>query len=290
MKRNTKYLIILGSYITFLIMTITIKGGGYSNWISYANTFIVFMFAIFLAFSISNRRDRIMSLRESLRELDGVTISLYNYSKAFDDVYSKKLLGLIDEYLILQIDTRISDFKITQESFMKIYEYVSSTKAKNDTEQGAKVAMMSDLESAIKLREKVEFLIADEMQPYEWITIIALALLTILSAFSINDGSWISLIVLPVIESVVVVIFITISDLDSLKWQEQNWIWEPLSALFVALGLEPYFPDITITQNRIPASLLAKLKSYRVGHHPSEYPVVNDRTIETVTSKKVEPS
>ena len=103
MRKNHKYLTIFFSYITFLLITYFTKGGGYSDWMFLVTTFVVFIFAIFLAFSISNRRDRIIKLRESLRELDGVTISLYNYSKAFGHAYSSKLLALIDEYFIEQM-------------------------------------------------------------------------------------------------------------------------------------------------------------------------------------------
>ena len=282
MTRFSKYLIILFSYIAFLLLTYFTKGGGYSDWMFLTITFVVFIFAIFLAFSISNRRDRIVALRESLRELDGATISIYNYSKAFSQQYSEKLLQLIDEYLVLQIDYRLEDFRKTQDSYMKIYDFVATTNIKNNKEEDAKMAMMDDLENAMKLREKVEFRLSDEMQPYEWITIIALSLLTIFAVAYINDGSWVSLVILPVVEVVIIVIFITISDLDSLRWQEKNWIWEPMSALFIALGLEPYYPDVLIVKKRVSKTFLQNYKSYRLGHYQFPYPDFSGKTIETV--------
>ena len=286
MTKSSKYIIILLSYIAFLVLTYFTKGGGYSDWMFLTITFVVFIFAIFLAFSISNRRDRIVALRESLREMDGTNISMHNYSKAFGDEYSKKLLHLIDEYLILQIDYRLSDFKKTQDSYMKIYDFVATTKAKNDVEEDAKMAMMDDLENAMKLREKVEFRLSDQMQPYEWITIIALSLLTIFTAAYINDGTWVSLAVLPIVEAVIIVIFITISDLDSLRWQEKNWIWEPMSALFIALGLSPYFPDVLIIKKRVSKSFLQNYQSYRLGHYQFPYPDLTDKTIEIVKNNQ----
>ncbi|NTW62216.1 hypothetical protein HGB25_02295 [Candidatus Saccharibacteria bacterium] len=277
-----KYWFILASYACFLIVSIYFKGDGYTSWISLATTFVVFIFAIFLAFSISNRRDRIINLRGALRELDGVTISLYNYSKVFGKDYSAKLLQLIDDYFIQQIDYALVDFRKTQGMFMEIYDYVSKTKVVNDEQQDAKMAMMADLENTMKLREKVEFSLSDRMQPYEWVTIIALAILTVGSMIYINDGSWVALAILPILETVVLVIFVTIYDLDSLRWQEQNWIWEPLSAMFIALGLLPYFPDDLIFLKRVPKSFLSQFKSYRVGKYKHPYPNFDDKVVQVV--------
>ena len=283
MKRTYKYLIIFLSYIVFLLVTFFIKGSGYSDWIFLTTTFVVFIFAIFLAFSISNRRERLLSLRES----DGVIIALYKYSEVFNEPYSKKLLNLIDEYLILQIDYSLSDFKETQGACMNIYEFIATTDTKSDKEEDAKMAMMDDLENMLKLRKKIEFSLTDEMQPYEWVTIAALALLTILSLVYINDGSLVSLVILPVLETVIVVIFITIFDLDSLRWQERNWIWDPLSSLFIALDLDPYFPDVLITKNRVSKSFLNKFDIYRLGHYKSPYPIFSDKTIEIINRNQL---
>jgi len=282
MSKTIKYSTIWISYITFLLITFFIKGSGYSDWMFLTTTFVVFIFAIFLAFSISNRRDRLLLLRESLRESDGIILSLYKYSTVFSDEYEKELLDLIDNYLILQIDYKLSDFSKSQASFMKIYEFVSNTNIKNDNEEDAKMAMMDDLESIIKLREKIEFSLTDEMQPYEWVTIVALAILTIFSLAYINDKSLASLVILPVLETVVVVIFITIYDLDSLRWQERNWIWNPLSALFIALGLKPYFPEDLLSLKRVPKSFLSNFESYRVGHYKFTYPNFDDKIVEVI--------
>jgi len=279
MKRYSKYIIIILSYVIFLVLSYFLKGVGYTNWISLATTFVVFIFAIFLAFSISNRRVRIVSIRESLRESDGIIISLCNYSNVFGKSYSDDLLELIDNYIILQADYNLTDFKRTQGSFMVIYNHVSSTESKNGKEEDAKMAMMGDLESLAKLREKIEFNLSDKMQPYEWITIVSLALLTIFSMIYINDGSAVSLLILPILETVIVVIFITIFDLDSLKWQARNWIWEPLSTLFESLGLLPYFPEDLVKIGQITTSFLESFDSYRVGKYKYPYPNFKDKTV-----------
>jgi hypothetical protein len=273
MSKKPKYLTIALAYIIFLLCTLNIKGAGYTSWISLAVTFVVFTFAIFLAFSISNRRDRLVSLRENLRQIDALVLSLNKYAKYFGDDFCQGLLPLLDEYLILQVDYSLRDFRKSQPLLLKIYDYILESEAKTAEQKDIKMKMMENLEGQLILRKKVEFNIADNMQTYEWLTIVGLSLLTLFCLFFINDKSVASSIVLPILETVIVVILITIYDLDSLRWQEQNWIWKPLGDLFTGIELAPYFPDV-IFVDRVNAKLLDEFESFRIGYyiHKNSYP------------------
>ena len=280
-----KIIIILLSYVIFLLAAMSIDGVGYSDWMFLTISFVVFMFAIFLAFTISNRRHRIISLRKNLREIDASLTSLYFYSKNLNPDISRKILELIDIFLIATIEYKLKDYYKSEPQFIELYEYVNSLKTKNTDEFNTKVSMLSQLEMISRSNKVIQFTILDQMQPYEWLSIILLSFATIFCLIYINDRSIASLILIPILETVITIIFITIYDLDSLRWQEQNWIWQPLSILFTTLKLLPYFPNDVISKKRVSNKLLTSIPSYRVAHYKSFCPDNSDKIIEIVHNK-----
>lgn len=283
MKKN---LIIIASYVIFLVISVLWRGVGYSDWMFMTITFVVFSFAIFLAFIISNRRDRILSLRENLRKMDASLISLHTYSKTFNNEIHKKISQLIDDFLVSTVDYELTDFYKTGLQFMKLYEYVAELKTKNEEELNIKIAMMAQLEEMTRLRKVIEFNLSDKMQAYERGSIVLLSFATLFCLLYINDQSVASLILIPVLETVIIIILVTIIDLDSLRWQERGWIWKPVTNLFITLGLIPYFPQDVIKEKRVPKSLLSKLSEYRVATYKNPYPNISDKKIDVMRNNK----
>jgi hypothetical protein len=73
--------------------------------------------------------------------------------------------------------------------------------------------------------------------------------------------------------------------LDNLAWQEQNWIWKPLTNLFIELDLFPYFPIDVLNSGRLSLKEIKKwdkVKKIRVAHYPLSYPDMTGKKVEII--------
>lgn len=70
---------------------------------------------------------------------------------------------------------------------------------------------------------------------------------------------------------------------NNLSWQEDVWIWEPLTRTFIQLGLMPYYGDFVTKQKR---ARLPKEIDYRIAHYPSPYPVFDDKVVEIIKAQE----
>ena len=85
-----------------------------------------------------------------------------------------------------------------------------------------------------------------------------------------------------------VMLLLVIRELDSLRWKEHGWIWEPLEDLFSDLDLLPYYPAEVISEGRAVPKKEAKV---RIAYYPKQYPDFTGKKIIIVPSgAKVVPS
>jgi hypothetical protein len=91
-----------------------------------------------------------------------------------------------------------------------------------------------------------------------------------------------SILIVSLLSAVLVLLLLVLSELDSLRWQEKNWIWQPLSELFTELGLIPYFPEALFKEERLKIKHFEHLKKVRIASYPNPYPDMKGKTVKTV--------
>ena len=285
MKKVSIYIQLLIAFFIFIIAGFLIKGGG---GIEFKETvfsgFLVvssFIFGIIIAFSIANRHARLSSVRQALREQDAILLNLYLLSATFGKRVVAEVRQRIDDLLISQMDYKLVDFdKESPKNLRILYLFLEKLKAKTKNQGESKDKILDNLVQLEKIYKEVDYQIRNRMMFYEWISLLVLGGIILFCLFYINNGSFVSVLVVAFISTTLILLLLVLYELDTLLWQERNWIWEPLSELFVELDLIPYFPEPVI--KRINLKKIEDLKKIRIAEYPKPYPDMSGKKIKIV--------
>lgn len=286
MKKIPLYLQILLFFLFIFLAATIVRGDStfdFSEIIAFVILIIsVFSFGLFMVFSMENRRDRMISIKKSLRDQDAKLFNLYQLSKYFNSGIVNSMRNHIDQYLIAQIDWNLNDIGRSSKNLALVFDFVQKIKTKNTEQEMAKEKMIDNLQKISSLLKEVSFQVKNKMSGYEWASLLILFLVILFVVFHENIGSFISILVVSVISSALVLSLLILRRLDTLQWQEQKWIWEPLVELFQDLDLIPYFPNVLFSENRVDIKKIENLKKARVAHYKYPYPNLQGKKIKTV--------
>ena len=123
------------------------------------------------------------------------------------------------------------------------------------------------------------------MLTIEWASLSLLSAIIWLCLFALNDGSIISLLVIPLVAVAILLLLMIVYDLNNLTWQERRWIWLPITELFAELDLVPYFVDELFLDNRLKEEEFRHLPAYRLGTFPRPYPDNRGKVIRLIKTK-----
>jgi uncharacterized membrane protein YqaE (UPF0057 family) len=286
MKRANIYIKLLITLIIFLILTYFIKGVGKNDFIDVILSTAGFIFGVILAFSIANRHSRLSEIREALREQDAKFLEIYYLSKMFKKSIIDKIKEKIDAVLIAQIDYKLVDFdKAAPRRMQEFFEFIESLKMKGQAKDVWK-KIIDTLGVMEEIQKRVSYQVKNKIMFYEWISLLAMAgIIFFCLIFYINTNSLSSIVTISILCTALVLLLFVLKDLDSLAWQEDNWIWQPLTSLFIELNLLPYYPDALFSHGRLKLEEVKKwdkITEARIAHYPNPYPNLEGKTIEIV--------
>jgi len=270
------------SVILFVLVAMFIKGRPGEPAASALFGASTFLFGIFIAFSISNCYSRYSKINELLNCDEGILLFVYRASESFGEKVKTDIRRLLDVYLIDQIDYCLVDFRNSNGSFLKLFDYVLRLSPKSKKEEAAHDKMVDLLADSMKNRKLVETLVREPMHRFEWASILVLLVIVIFCIFILNDGSLFSMVSSVLLATSAMVFTLILEDLDSLRWKERYWIWEALDGLFRELDLVPYYPGDLVLSKRI---VLQKGKKVRIATYPNQYPNMTGKSVETVETK-----
>jgi hypothetical protein len=269
-----------------LVLTYFVSGEGKTDLADKIITVSSFVFGIIIAFSISNRHSRLSDIREKLRRQDAKILEIYLISKNFGNKISNLIKEKIDLILITQIDYKLLDFnKKSPGKIKEIYIFMEKLKIKKEHEK-FREDILKILEDIIEIHKDISYQFDNEMAWYEWITLDALVGIIFFNlVFYFNTNDIASVIVISLLCTSLCLLLFILKELNDLRWQEQNWIWKPLSSLFMELDLLPYFPESLFENGRLKFKSLKswdKLSKVRIAHYPQPYPDMCGKKIEIV--------
>jgi len=274
-------------FVIFLILTYFVKGQGKTDLADKIISVSSFVFGVILAFSILNRHSRLSKIRERLREQDAKLLEIYYLSKLFSRKVQEEIKEKIDSLLISQIDYKLVDFdKESPKKLKEFFMFIEKLKA-NKKEEDTKNKILEMLEKDIEIQKEVVYHVKNKMMFYEWISLIVMAGIIFFSLiFYFNTNNLSSVIVVSLLCTALTLLLFVLKDLDRLEWQEENWIWDPLSNLFTELDLLPYFPDAVFDSGRLEKKFLSKWKKIRIAHYPCPYPNMKGKKVEVLVVNK----
>jgi hypothetical protein len=284
MKRFSIYSKLVLAFVIFLGFAYFIKGKGLNDFIITILSVSSFIFGIILAFSVSGRNSRLTGIKEKLREQDAILLNVYMLSKELGREITTKIRERIDAILITQIDYELIDFDKSLKEVEKLYSFVEKIKAKKKSQELIIKKMFGDMENLLKINKEVSYQADDKMMGYEWASLLILGAVILFCLFYINTTA-LSLWIVSILSTAIVLLLFVLEEIDSLVWQEKDWIWQPLSKLFLDLGLIPYFPVDLFDEKRIDLRKLYELKKIRVATYPKPYPDMSRKKVVVKTFK-----
>jgi hypothetical protein len=242
-----------------------------------------FLYGIFIAFSIFNHQNRLSKVRELLRTDDANLLSIYRQSAVFGDKTQKQVQHLIDEYLISQIDYKITDdYHESSKAFKRLSAYIINLNPVNNRQSAIYQNLVSASAQSAENRKLIGTLVQERTTALEWLSIIALHTAIAYFIFAFNPGGLLSSLAASLIVATSAVMIVVLIQLNSLSWQESKWIWQPLRNLFLDLDLLPYYPDFVIEKQRADVE---SGETIRLCHYKKPYPDMSGNEIEKIVIK-----
>ena len=292
MKRNI-YVNLFVACVVFFTIAVIVPGNStldFSSFIVFGVLIVaVFTFGMMLAYSVSNRQSRLDKIREQLREQDAILLNIYDLSKAFGDETLAQVREKIDLCLQAQIDYQLRDFERSHKEVRSLCLYLMQLKTKTKNQEEAKSKLLDEAGELIRIHKRVCYNVQNKMMPYEWFSLIVLGCIILFSLYHENQNTWISIVIVTIVSGALVLFLLILKELDSLQWQERAWIWEPLTVLFLDLGLLPYFPEDIFMTKRLKLRDIRTpdgVTRIRVAHYPKPYPDNTDKRIDIVDLQK----
>lgn len=268
--------------IVFSLLAFSFTGEGPNDHIVNLLQVASFIFGILIAFYTVSSHNRFNSIAEALQQENGSLLSIYHMSEMFGKKTVNRIRKLVDAYYVDSIDYYLTDYNMTKETFMKLFRYVFDIKPKTEAETDVFQSMIDCLTENIKNRKRVESLVKARMSVFEWIILVALMAVMVFCLFYLNDGSIVSILITILLSTISVVMLYILYDLESLKWQYEGRIWNPLQDTFREFDLMPYYP-----RNVILEGMLNQAKGeIRVAFYPSKYPEMGDKKVEIIDVEK----
>jgi hypothetical protein len=192
------------------------------------------------------------------------------------------LQKLIDEYLIEQVDYSLDDFKLSEPAFQEVFDYVIGLKPDGVEQKECYKKMIDALSDISTTRTRIETLAVARLSVHEWVATIAFLVVTIVSLYFMSDGDLISSIVFSAVVGALILLVVILFESDKLKWDKDQWTWQPLHDLFINIGLLPYYPGDAVARGEIK---LPHQEKIRIAKYHDKYPDMSHKEVEITEIK-----
>lgn len=267
----------LFTFLGFLVLAFYYNGQGLTDSSKILLTVTSFVFGFYINSLINQSRNRHAKVVEALREEGGYIKAIYYITTG---VYPTKIIDeerhVIDAYLVAGMDYKVIDYAKSAPHFRELFNYIMKIEAKTKEQEVAYGHLVRIVGEISRSRNRIEALVKERVSSFEWMTVAILLSLVIYFVFSLNSGSALSIIITSFIATALMMLIIILHGLDSMRWKEDMWFWEPLEELFLSLDLLPYYPKILADTNRLE---LKKGNPVRLAEYPHEYPDMQGKIV-----------
>lgn len=224
-----------------------------------------FLFAIIAGFFISRLNSRYDGMRNIVSQEDAYLLAFFKTSELFGESFKKHVRELIDQYYIINYDHALSQYayKETAPYYFQMWEALR--KIKNREPQSAYQVLVNQLTEVEKLRNSAATLAVERMSAGQWIILVALAIIILISLFAFQSSSFYSHLVTVLLSSSLVLILLIIRDLQNLMFTGKGLLEESGEEVLEYIGKPRYYNEyfVKIGVSKIPQHLT----TYRLGRH-----------------------
>lgn len=237
-----------------------------------------FLFGLLATFTLTSRHSRLDNVVKNAAaeraELAFIAESLVLFPKQ-----KQKIIDLMDEYFMAQLDLEAKYFYLTDEQFMKLYDKVLALEIKEEKQKKMYDRLIMAMEKIENNRKYSATLFEDRIAWSEWVILYFLIAVIYISLLFSNSGGLTVLAVIVVLAVIISYILVVAIKLDRMKWKVDEKIFEPYAQTMETIGLLRYYPKMVFDENSIKRiNRLPKGSSYRIGETPN-YPDLKGRII-----------
>lgn len=245
MKLNIKTLII-GSIVISFVGAVLYPGIGDNPTVQNSITFIGILFGIIIGFFIADLYTRYLSIRQNAAADSACLSTFYFFATILaketgDKEWLNRVEDRINNYVHTFMPLPWEEYGKTEDAFTELgkslYEIEYKTDKANETFSNI-LALYSQHSTA---RESLVTFGRDRLSWGEWLTILFLGILLLLSLFYIKDDSLISILFTGSISSAILILFIVVRDLNNLNFGENSISVEPYERVLDAIGKPRYY-------------------------------------------------
>tara|TARA_Y100000310_G_C20676511_1_gene813393 strand:+ start:1337 stop:2197 length:861 start_codon:yes stop_codon:yes gene_type:complete len=254
------------AFFVFLIATYIIPTGFNIEGIDIILTISTFLFAIYSGFFMSRLNDRYEDIEGYYTSEDAKLLSFSRDSLSISKKLGNKVKEILDEYYILVFDLYDTEryYKGTAKAFVRLYDMLSTVNKKKLTEEpfDDMYVLLSEIEEN---RNKAAEELSKEISKGQWASLIVLGSTIIVSIFLLRTDAIIFLILSALFSSVVIIILLTMRDLENLKLGGHSIAQESAHDNLDFMGLLRYYNAERLNKEdwKIPSNI----KEYRLGMH-----------------------
>ncbi len=229
-------------------------------------TVSTFLFAILTGFFLSRLNDRYNQIREVTAAEDAAWTSLYRMAPAFGKNFVKKISKIIDKYYIVAFDFDVGNYyKHNTKYFNQIYSALMEIKISTPKIDNLFDDMFSLLLEIEHKRNKSSVLASEKLTMGQWLVLLFLAGMIMLSIFSLDTVDIYYKIAAVIFSTTLVLILLTLRDLQNLRHGGQLLAVESGQEVFEFIGELRYYNQEYIETGLI--KIPENIKEYRLGLH-----------------------
>jgi hypothetical protein len=264
------------SLVISLPLAVLYPGVGVSEFILAIMSMSTFLFGLLIAFSISDRHQRLKQVQEHLRSGDSNVTEIYELSLLFGKATQKKMGELLDNWLMTSTDYYLEDYRSSYPSAKIILNYILTLKPNRVKKQKAFEKMVDAFSNIRNEYSQLPYLISDRLSKLEWYSLNALALVILFCMYYMNSGSIVSVLIIVPMTMTLIAILLILRDLNNLAWKTNDWLWTPLQEIYLSIDKIPYLPEVVIKKRQ---AILRKGFKYRSVTYPDAYPNFKNKKV-----------
>lgn len=229
-------------------------------------TVSTFLFAILTGFYLSRLNTRFNALRDLVVQEDSLFRSFFQTSRLYGDVFTKKIVELMDKYYIVSYDFLISEYdnQRNEHYFQAMWDEVIALK-KYRSESGHQ-QLVSLLQGIQNCRTQATSNAFERLSFGEWVSLLTLATIILFSIFGLKTDAFYFQIITILLSSTLVLVLLIIRDLENLRIGGQGiWAEESGQQVFALIG-KPRYHHYSYLLNRLN-EVPKHVSVYRVGTH-----------------------
>lgn len=224
-----------------------------------------FLFAIIAGFFISRLNSRYDGIRNLVASEDAYLLAFYKTAELFGDQFRKHVRELIDQYYIINYDHALSNYAYKETARYYFKMWAALKKIKTREPQSAYQMLINQLTEVEKLRNTAANLAVERMSAGQWLVLVALAIIILLSLFAFQTSTFYSHVVTVLLASSLILVLLIIRDLENLMFTGKALLEESGQEVLEYISKQRYYNAyfVKLGISKIPKHI----KSYRLGHH-----------------------